>query len=79
MVVVPPMFHLLHKQKGEEVLSKGGEFKIQTNKQQNMQVRDEASENKQGTWKHNDGKNKREQVGGSRWQWWKWVKVDMWQ
>jgi hypothetical protein len=44
-----------------------------------MQVRDEASENKQGTWKHNDGKNKREQVGGSRWQWWKWVKVDMWQ
>ncbi len=32
VVDVPPMFHLLHKQRGEEVLSKGGESKLkQTN------------------------------------------------
>jgi hypothetical protein len=70
VATMPLMFHLMHKQRGEEVLSKRG-WAWNSNKQTTKQVSDEASGSRQGTWKCNDGESMQVGVGddgGNKWK-----------
>jgi len=51
VVAMPLMFHFLHTQRGEEIPSKGGKFKVQIGKQKGRQACGKVGESRQSTFK----------------------------